>query len=279
MPERGSERANELAGEVAAVAGRYRLQNAGRRFRGRSGSRRGSASGSSLEFLDTRDYAPGDDLRHIDWRGLARTDKLRVRLHEEEVAPFVDLLVDSSASLASTPIKEYAVHALVLALLAWARTEGAAARVLELGGGCLDPAQLRFVGTATSPSLPSVALRRAGVRVLISDALWAGDPGAFLRCVAADAARFVCLQVLDASEWAPAPASALTLVDCETGQRRELRLDAARIADYAQRLSRLVDAVRSSVLGSGGTWVRVTADALPAMCSRDLLPAGVLVPA
>ena len=52
--------------EVAAVSASYRLALSSARFRGRIGSRRGSGPGSSLEFQDFREYAPGDDLRHVD---------------------------------------------------------------------------------------------------------------------------------------------------------------------------------------------------------------------
>ncbi|MCP5089094.1 MAG: DUF58 domain-containing protein, partial [Rhodobacteraceae bacterium] len=40
-----------------------------------------------MEFHDRRRYEAGDDVRHIDWRVLARTDELLVRVHREEVVP------------------------------------------------------------------------------------------------------------------------------------------------------------------------------------------------
>ena len=54
-----------FAAEVAAAAARYRLRLGTVRYRGRTGSRRGLGVGSSLEFLDFRDYVPGDDLRAL----------------------------------------------------------------------------------------------------------------------------------------------------------------------------------------------------------------------
>ena len=57
-------------------------------------------AGSSLEFMDHRDYHPGDDLRRIDWNAYARSDKLTVKLYREEVNPHLDILIDGSRSMA-----------------------------------------------------------------------------------------------------------------------------------------------------------------------------------
>jgi len=268
-----------FAAEVAAAAARYRLRLGTVRYRGRTGSRRGLGVGSSLEFLDFRDYVPGDDLRHVDWRGYARTNELRIRLHQEEVAPHVDVLLDTSASMASTPTKERAVRALVTALQRWSSREGARARVLALGGDVVDPASVAFGGDTAVPSLPTVALRPNGVRVLVADGLWEGDPTPLLRRAIAGSSQFAFVQLLDPEEVDPAAVGAVTLVDVESGQRLEAQLDASGIAAYRERLQRLCDGLRGCVVGDGGAHVRVVADALPTMCARDLLPAGLVEPA
>lgn len=55
--------------------------------------------GSGIEFADYRNYAPGDDLRNIDWRIYARTEKLFLRLFEEEEDLYIYFLIDSSKSM------------------------------------------------------------------------------------------------------------------------------------------------------------------------------------
>jgi uncharacterized protein (DUF58 family) len=271
--------AASVRAEVAASAGRYRLALGSVRFRGRSGARRGHGVGSSMEFLDFRDYVPGDDLRHVDWRSYARTEQLRVRLHQEEVAPHTDLLLDTSASMASTPQKERAARVLAAALLHWSQREGAAARLCALGGGRLDAETLAFTDVADHPALPALPLRPNGVRVLLTDGLWAVDPAPLLRRLMAGAARFACVQLLDPWELAPTPDGALALLDAESGARTEVQLDARAVAAYRQRLQRLVDALRGAVVGEGGTFVQVPAAGLGEMAARALLPAGVLEPA
>ena len=278
MSER-SELAAAARAEAAATASRYRLLLGKTRFRGRTGERRGSGVGSSMEFLDFRDYVPGDDLRHVDWRGYARTEQLRIRLHQQEVAPHVDVVVDTSSSMASTPVKERAAHALVAALLMWTRREGSTARLVELGGGAIDAAQLAFDGTAAAPAAPQLALRPNGVRILLTDGLWADSPVPVLQRLMAGASQFVGLQLLDPWEREPRAEGAVTIVDVETGQRREVQLDARTIAGYRDRLHRLCEALRTCVLAQGGVFVQVGADSLAAMASRDLLPAHVVGPA
>jgi uncharacterized protein (DUF58 family) len=55
--------------------------------------------GPSVEFADYREYAPGDDLRHLDWSVYARLDRLVVRLCVEEEDVRIDVLVDASESM------------------------------------------------------------------------------------------------------------------------------------------------------------------------------------
>ena len=62
--------------------------------------------GTSLEFADYRRYAPGDDLRYLDWGIYARSDRLYIKLFREEVDLFAYIFVDASASMAFPSPKE-----------------------------------------------------------------------------------------------------------------------------------------------------------------------------
>ncbi len=55
--------------------------------------------GSGIEFEEVRDYAPGDDVKAIDWKVSARLGKPFIKLFREERESIVMLLVDMSASL------------------------------------------------------------------------------------------------------------------------------------------------------------------------------------
>jgi uncharacterized protein (DUF58 family) len=64
-----------------------------------SGMHRSPYFGQSVEFLQHRQYTPGDDLRHIDWKVWARQDRLHIKQFEEETNLRLHLMVDSSASM------------------------------------------------------------------------------------------------------------------------------------------------------------------------------------
>jgi uncharacterized protein (DUF58 family) len=56
--------------------------------------------GFSVEFAEHRQYYPGDEIRHIDWRAVAKTDRYYVKEYEEETNLKVYLLFDCSGSMA-----------------------------------------------------------------------------------------------------------------------------------------------------------------------------------
>lgn len=63
------------------------------------GERRSTRRGSSVEFADYRDYAKGDDLRHVDWNVYARLERPFVKLFEDQEDLTVHLLLDASRSM------------------------------------------------------------------------------------------------------------------------------------------------------------------------------------
>jgi uncharacterized protein (DUF58 family) len=66
--------------------------------------------GLSQEFAEHRPYIAGDEMRRIDWRVYARTDRLYVKESEEETNAPVRLLLDMSASLRYAPRRESKFH-------------------------------------------------------------------------------------------------------------------------------------------------------------------------
>jgi uncharacterized protein (DUF58 family) len=64
-----------------------------------SGLHRSPYHGFSIEFAEHREYTPGDDLRHLDWKVYARTDKFYLKQYEEETNLVCWLLLDTSESM------------------------------------------------------------------------------------------------------------------------------------------------------------------------------------
>ncbi len=64
-----------------------------------AGERRSIAEGQGIIFKDHRMYVPGDDIRKIDWKVYAKTDRLYIKKFEEERNLAVHIILDHSASM------------------------------------------------------------------------------------------------------------------------------------------------------------------------------------
>ena len=64
-----------------------------------SGMHRSPFHGFSVEFATHREYSPGDDIKHIDWRVQAKTDRLYIKQYEEETNLKATFIVDASESM------------------------------------------------------------------------------------------------------------------------------------------------------------------------------------
>ena len=64
-----------------------------------SGAHRSPYHGFSVEFAEHREYVPGDDLRHVDWKVFGRTDKFYLKQYEEETNLICYLVLDISQSM------------------------------------------------------------------------------------------------------------------------------------------------------------------------------------
>lgn len=64
-----------------------------------SGQHRSPYNGFAIEFAAHREYCPGDDLRHIDWKVWSKTDRLYIKEYEEETNLKCHLIVDCSKSM------------------------------------------------------------------------------------------------------------------------------------------------------------------------------------
>lgn len=64
-----------------------------------SGMHRSPYQGYSVEFAQHRPYSPGDDIRRLDWKVYARTDKLQIKQFQQETNLDLVLMVDNSGSM------------------------------------------------------------------------------------------------------------------------------------------------------------------------------------
>jgi len=238
-----------------------------RTFRGSvKGERRSPRRGHSVEFADYRAYGHGDDLRYVDWNIYGRTDRLHVKLFVDEEDLCLHLLIDASASMGfGAPSKlDYAVrlaaamgfvglvnHERVgLGLLrervaeGWPPTRGRGqilplmdflAEVRPGGGTGLDEGLANYAKRARDP----------GLVVIVSDLL---DPAGYERGVRALLERRFDVHVvhlLDPEEMNPTLGGDLRLIDSETGELRDLTVDAEALRGYRERLRTFLERVEA----------------------------------
>src|SRR3979409_2682180 len=64
-----------------------------------TGMHRSPYQGISVEFAQHRQYVPGDDIRHVDWKVFGRSDKIYLKQYLEETNLHLILIVDASESM------------------------------------------------------------------------------------------------------------------------------------------------------------------------------------
>lgn len=64
-----------------------------------SGQHRSRHRGSSVEFAEYKDYSPGDEIRHIDWKVVGKTDKYHIKQFEQSTNLKCHILLDASGSM------------------------------------------------------------------------------------------------------------------------------------------------------------------------------------
>lgn len=244
------DRQSLLAGQQAGL--RYGLTIPRKVQLGRVGSQLGNRCGSSLEFMDHRQYMPGDDLRRIDWSVYARSNKLAVKLYRDEVLPHLDLVVDGSRSMALPGTSKARASLGLAALLAQAaRNSNYTYQVWKVGQGCskiengtLAPVlwndlDFEYSGSCADSfrkTLP--AWKPRSIRIFLSDLLWMGDPFSVLSMLADQSSAVVVLQLLAEEEARPPHAGNMRLLDCESNQVQDVFVDAIALKRYQQNLSR-----------------------------------------
>jgi len=285
-----SYRPSLIAGEKLGL--RYALTLPQSTLAGQRGEQLGRRSGSSVDFQDYRDYQPGDDLRHIDWNAYARTDQLTVKLFREEVQPHLDLILDTSGSMALTGSpKADALHQLAAIFATAAGNARCSQTVWMTGEGFQRVANDSqppsawgdiSLGNATSfeqsHSLLPPRLRRQGIRVIISDLFWPGNPLPTLRKLTEGAASVYIVQLLAPGDLEPPQPGNVQLEDSETGETLSLYIDTTVQEQYRQTLRQLQQSWDNAAKQTGAKLVTITANNIEASL-RNLEECNALEPA
>jgi uncharacterized protein (DUF58 family) len=274
------------------------LDALGRRFEvrarsGASGEHLAKRRGGSAEFLEHRPYAPGDDLRRIDWAAYARTDEPVLKVHRAEEDVVVRILCDASESMAlGAPRKIDFARKIAAATgyLALSRSERAqlfvgadglrAERSPSRGRGGLA-ALLRGIDAVETGGTTNLARaieavvrrsRRPGLLVVVSDFLDGGPVVDALSSARSAGHDVALVLVLAPEEEHPALEGDLELEDAETGELVTITADADAVAAYEARVAALAASLRAFAKRTGASFVRTRTDErLEAVARRIVL--------
>lgn len=253
-----------------------------------TGLHRSPYRGSSVEFKEFRDYQPGDSLKVIDWKVYARTDRLHVKLREEQTNLNAYLLLDRSASMnfagpeAKLTKWRYACS-LTAALLLFLHRQNDAFSLSMVGKGLEDfvrPGSKTVLFQRFLKELHRAAdaaecnwdqalaelsnvVRQRSIVVLVSD--FYTDPEIFRRHL--DHLRFLkCeplfIQVLDPVECDFNYDEPLLLQDLETGGKLALSPDLIR-THYREKMEKHISTLADLVRRNGGDHLLLRTDSSP----------------
>jgi uncharacterized protein (DUF58 family) len=248
-----------------------------------TGLHRSPYHGFSVEFAEHRQYMPGDPLRHLDWRVLAKSDRKYIKQYEEETNLRAMLLVDTSASMGygshGVTKLDYARQlAAALAYLMLRQNDAVGMFAFATGRAELIPPRstmgharplllllerLTPGGTTDfASSLHSLAERmnRRGLVVLISDLL--DDPERIAQAIhhfRHKKHEVLVFHVLDPQEVAFDFEREAVYVDLETGERVTTRPQELR-PDYRARVNAWRDQIRQFCVEKRADYVPLTTD-------------------
>jgi len=245
-----------------------------------AGERRSPRAARSPEFADFRPYVSGDDFRQIDWRAFARMEKLMLRLYVAEEESSLNIVMDTSASMAlGNPPKWTAARKLAaaLAFLGLAGMDRVAVGVLgsrtrrtqHLRGkdgvariwAFLD--DLEPTGSSRPGQLTELDWPRPGMTVVISDFLTDGAWAAPVAGLRRRRQEPLLWQILAPDEESPSFSGDFKLIDAESGDAREVTVTPGLVAEYLEALAEHRGLVRRAAEGAGGRFLNsLSADPL-----------------
>jgi uncharacterized protein (DUF58 family) len=248
-----------------------------------NGLHRSPYHGFSVEFTEFRQYSPGDDLRYLDWRVFARSDRYYIKKFEDETNLRCHLLVDHSKSMGYGSLgyskSEYA-NTLAATIAYFLFKQGDAVGLVTFDEQLRDilPARNRaghlrqlmlaldapVAGSATDLKLPLTRImqmvRKRGVVVLISDLLTPlGDLQRALAELSAFGHEAIVFHVLDPAEALFDFSDAAIFEDIENG--RKLYVDPVTVRkSYLGKLKAHGAEAQSACERRGIGYVQLTTD-------------------
>jgi uncharacterized protein (DUF58 family) len=227
--------------------------------------RRTKKIGSGVEFADHREYAPGDDFRHLDWHAYQRFDRLLVRLFEEEEDLSIYFVLDNSLSMGFGGGRKLRYAKQLCAALAYVglanldrvaivtANDELSGRMRPTRGKARIFRVFRFLEEVEADGKTDLETatrafvaqhKRRGLAVLLTDLY---DPAGFEKGI--NVLRYhkfepFVLHVVDPRDRQPGLAGDLLLFDCETGAEREVTVTAKVLERHARAYDEYLERIQ-----------------------------------
>lgn len=250
------------------------------------GERRSTKRGTSIEFADYRNYAPGDDLRRLDWNVYARTDRPYIKLLEDEEDLAVHVILDASASMnwpdEGDPNQNKLLYAKRLfAALAYvslssndrlmmaASNDTGMQQFGPVRGRGQTVGMLRYAHSLKAQGITDLNVmlkdyalrsRRPGMCFIISDMF---SPSGYLdgvNMLLGKGYEVVILHVMSPDEVTPPLSGDLRLIDVESGMGQEVSVDSGMRDLYMRRVEAWRDEIRGECVKRGVHYMFLTTD-------------------
>lgn len=288
---------NLVTRQLLAQVQNLRLHSRKRLRSQQRGEKRSLRKGSSLEFADYREYLQGDDIRSIDWNAYARSERLYLKLFQEEESKAVYFLVDGSESMRFGNPSKFEFALAVASILSYAalrrydqpqilllqkedfrRYRFASQRqffpVLQ------QLAKLRSGGaTKLNSAFRKIALSRfaRGIFFVMSD-FYSSDGFGALKLLASSGNDLHCWQILTPEEWAPGVRGEFRFFDSESPDLSDVTISPHVLRSYDRRLRSLQDEIKKVAHQCGASYIGMnTAASMPDLILRDLRKIGILL--
>lgn len=253
-----------------------------------SGNHRSNRVTQSIEFVEHRNYQPGDPISAIDWKVFARTDRLMIRRQQADTDAQVVLVLDATGDMQSgmdgeadqwedSKFGKALTSLAALTMMSHKRGDPVGAWVC---GGSANHAGLNgFVppsgrsmhpifhllasvkpsgGTALANSLTqlNMQLRRKSIVIIVSD--WMEDPtawGGALELMAASGHDIRCLQLYSRQEWEMDLPESIKVFGFE--QQSEQPIQPSAMKDiFAEEVARYISEVETWSARANAIWVQ-----------------------
>lgn len=244
--------------------------------------RRTKKTGSGIEFADHRDYAPGDDIRALDWHAFQRFDRLLIRLYEEEEDLSIYFILDTSSSMGfgeGQKLRQAKRLAAALAYVGLANldriaivtaTDEISGRMPTTRGKARIFRIFRFLSgvkaegeTDLGEAMKTFVAqhKRKGLAVVLSDLY---DPEGFERGI--NVLRFnrfepYVIHLVDPRDGKPDIRGDVRVYDCETGAEREVTVTAKILEKYQSAYGEYLDEVQRFCTSRQVSYFRADVDA------------------